>query len=602
MEAGGAGTPAPGRGGSGTTAGGSNVGGASGSGTSGVGGVSGSGGGVSGTSGLGANAGASGQAAGGEGGAGGAGAMHATGGAAGAGGEGGESPESCLGWNGDCTDAPGCETALDGGEHCGACGVAAPNFEHTLAVCTNEDPSPPRCRQGFADCDLSNYDCETGYDSIVPNCLPVYTGGPAYANASVRFHEAVLAASGELYVAGALSEPLDFDPGPEDDVVTPVGAEEGFVAKFGSDDNYQFTRSFVSASGSSTYVRKLALAPDGSLRAAGYYFDDVDLNPGNGVETRATSAVDGNAFVVALSAEGEFLWGVDLPATERSYIVEASVDAQGNTWLAGEFEGELMAAPGAYGTSDTSGFIAKLDGAGNVSWIRVFTGNEDCYASPLAVVAEQDGKVNALVNVAGRCQLNGAVVPTLQRTRETMVAVLFRFDEQGDFLSAGTLEPADSSSWAHLGLAETRADGTLMAIGYLGGKADFDPTDAVDFRGAQHPTGIIARFDDAELTWMQGVRGHNLNPVVPTASGGALLGGFDGSGNNTSIFGFAPDSRAMFTLGLDPGLELQTIAANADGFVLINSYGDGADLDPSPDSHIVSGSGVAISRFTFANP
>ena len=182
-----------------------------------------------------------------------------------------------------------------------------------------------------------------------------------------------------------------------------------------------------------------------------------------------------------------------------------------------------------------------------------------------------------------------------------MVAVLFRFDEHGGWLSAGVLEPADASSSTNLWSAETAREGTLFAIGQLSGKSDFDPTEGVDFRGAQQPTAALVRFDSAELTWMQGIRDHvNVGPVAPTPNGGALLGGF-GLGN-TAIFGFAPDARSMFTVGIDPKLELHALAANADSFAVVASYADGADLDPSAGLDVGSGSGFAISRFSFTSP
>jgi hypothetical protein len=608
--AGQAGTTPANHGGSGATAGGTNVGGAPLGGTSGrggsSGGSSGSGGApLSGAAGVSAaGAGTAGRAEGGDGGVGAvdgeAGATNTSGGVAGSGGESGAPSISCFGWQDVCGDVSRC-VALDSEEHCGTCDVPAPSFAHARAVCTDEAPSPPVCQQGFADCELQSYDCETSYDSPLLGCLPLYLGSTVYAGEALVGSAALLAPSGELYVAGFMSAALDFDPGPDEDVIQPSGAAQSYVVKFAPDDSYLFARSFASPSGSSTYVRELALAPDGSLRLAGYYFDDIDLDPGDAIERRETSAENGNAFVVSISAEGDFLWGVDLPATKRSYVAQMSVDAAGNTWLAGTFEGELGGAPGVFGGTDTSGFVTKLDDAGNVGWTRVFIGDERCYADPVGLVADASGSVNALVNVTNGCELHGDTVPALQRSRETMVAVLFRFDEQGGWLSAGVLEPADASSSTNLWSAETAREGTLFAIGQLSGKSDFDPTESVDFRGAQQPTAALVRFDSAELTWMQGIRDHvNVGPVAPTPNGGALLGGF--GLENMAIFGFAPDSRSMFSVGLDPKLELHALAANADSFAVVASYSDGADLDPSAGLDVGSGSGFAISRFSFTSP
>lgn len=120
----------------------------------------------------------------------------------------------------------------------------------------------------------------------------------------------------------------------------------------------------------------------------------VDLDPGPGV--RATNL---SAGIVKLDPNGAVLWTAPLVGTGSGYPIVrtiATVDANQNVYLAGEFRGTLDFDPGpgvvnAMSTqagSDYSCYMMKLNSAGQFQWIHTFDGNE---LQPRRVAADNNG-------------------------------------------------------------------------------------------------------------------------------------------------------------------------------------------------------------------
>jgi hypothetical protein len=93
---------------------------------------------------------------------------------------------TCPTGRADCNQLidDGCETSLETGDDCGACGVACTNG-HGTNVCVSDAAGQtarcePTCAAGFRDCDLRpNNGCETSLNSDVLNCGACGHGCPA---------------------------------------------------------------------------------------------------------------------------------------------------------------------------------------------------------------------------------------------------------------------------------------------------------------------------------------------------------------------------------------------------------------------------------------
>ncbi|MBL8680771.1 MAG: hypothetical protein JNK05_16450 [Myxococcales bacterium] len=82
---------------------------------------------------------------------------------------GGSCRNPCLPGFGDCTMAPGCETALNTAENCGMCGARC-GFPNATAACVMGACAMGACNPGFGNCDGDPANgCETPLDSV-RNC------------------------------------------------------------------------------------------------------------------------------------------------------------------------------------------------------------------------------------------------------------------------------------------------------------------------------------------------------------------------------------------------------------------------------------------------
>ena len=100
--------------------------------------------------------------------------------------------------------------------------------------------------------------------------------------------------SGNVYVAGAFKNTVDFDPGAGVDNRTSAGEIDVFVSKYDASGNYQWTKAFGGTGWDSAY--SVATDSSGNVYIGGYFENTVDFDPGAGVDNR-TSVGDSDVFV-----------------------------------------------------------------------------------------------------------------------------------------------------------------------------------------------------------------------------------------------------------------------------------------------------------------
>jgi hypothetical protein len=121
-----------------------------------------------------------------------------------------------------------------------------------------------------------------------------------------------------LYLAGAFSGTVDFDPGPGVQTLTAAGETDGLVLRLRTDGTFRSAWGF---GGTATdYGVALALVPDGQVAVAGDFFGTGDFDPGPGV-SNLTSAGGVDAYVAVFphdlpeAENGTLTTPEDTPAT-----------------------------------------------------------------------------------------------------------------------------------------------------------------------------------------------------------------------------------------------------------------------------------------------
>ncbi|MEP6728395.1 MAG: SBBP repeat-containing protein [Bacteroidota bacterium] len=146
----------------------------------------------------------------------------------------------------------------------------------------------------------------------------------------------------------------------------------GALCKHGYSQNLGWAKRL----GGSDYEHGHSIAVDasGNVYTLGEFRGTEDFDPGSGVYNLTSfSACCYDIFVSKLDASGNFLWAKQLGGTAVDYPRAITVDATGNVYVTGDFEGTADFDPGApvYSFTSVGGadiFIVKLNTAGDFIW------------------------------------------------------------------------------------------------------------------------------------------------------------------------------------------------------------------------------------------
>jgi hypothetical protein len=102
-----------------------------------------------------------------------------------------------------------------------------------------------------------------------------------------------------VWVAGKFTSPIDFDHGTGSQILNPIGTDDAFLLRFGTDGVFQ---SVVQFGGVDAFAKPFALEEDdlGNIFMAGQFRDTVDFDPGTAIANLNTGANNTFGFIVQL--------------------------------------------------------------------------------------------------------------------------------------------------------------------------------------------------------------------------------------------------------------------------------------------------------------
>ncbi|RYD58290.1 MAG: T9SS type A sorting domain-containing protein [Sphingobacteriales bacterium] len=210
--------------------------------------------------------------------------------------------------------------------------------------------------------------------------------------------------TGSVYLAGAFSGTVDFDPGVAINSVTAVSHYNGFLLKMNGSLDFQWVKQFkASASPSGTHATG-ALQPsvDGAnnIYVMGWFMGNVDFDPGPGVNSDTGPNEDYCFFILKLTPSGTLSW-VRTYMNANGWLFwlnQMAVDPTGNVYATGSFQSAMefnrkrtpslkLTAPGR----SQHMFVLKLDQLGATEWVKQMGGDRDhnTVGSSLAVTQDR---------------------------------------------------------------------------------------------------------------------------------------------------------------------------------------------------------------------
>jgi hypothetical protein len=176
-------------------------------------------------------------------------------------------------------------------------------------------------------------------------------------------------ATGNVFTTGYFSGTVDFDPGPGvANLVSPGGAYDVFITKFDPSGTFVWAVNMGNSSNDGGY--SIAVDAAGNVFTTGYFQGTVDFDPGPSVYTLSTVGGVDDIFICKLDVSGNFLWAKSIGDTGFDVGNDICVDAAGNVYTTGYFEGVVDFDPGAgvytlTSAGSTDIFVSKLDASGN---------------------------------------------------------------------------------------------------------------------------------------------------------------------------------------------------------------------------------------------
>ncbi len=293
----------------------------------------------------------------------------------------------------------------------------------------------------------------------------------------------------------------------------------------------------------------------GNSYTTGKFAGIVDFDAGPGTFTMTASG-GSDVFVTKLSPTGALIWAKKMGGIYNDAGAAITLDAAGNVLIAGTFSGtaNFNTSGGtnsltAFGMTDA--FICKLDGSGNLVWIRQLGGTQDDYAA--AITIDFFGAVYSTGSFVGTADFDPGV------TTQTFISggysdiFVSKLDASGNYVWAKHFNGSTNASFGSS--IKVDQSGNVYTTGGFYGTVDFDPGAAsfpVVAQGTINPTCFVSKLDlIGNFVWAKQFYGN----FGTTSVGTALV--LDGS-PNIFLTGYFAGSGVDF----DPGAGVYQMSAS----------------------------------------
>ncbi len=279
-------------------------------------------------------------------------------------------------------------------------------------------------------------------------------------------------ASGNVYTSGLFQGTVDFDPGTGTSNLTSAGSTDVFISKLNASGNFVWAKRM---GGTLNDYGASIIDASGNVYTSGWFQGTADFDPGASTYN-LTSAGDSDIFISKLDDSGNFVWAKRIGGTSADGAWMLALDASGNIYTTGRFQGTVDFDPGA-GTSNltSSGnrdiFVLNLDNSGNFVWAKSMGGTSNDLGKRIAVDAS--GNVYTTGVFLGTADFDPDPSVTYNLTSAGGYDIFVsKLDASGNLVWANRMGgTADDASQGFV----LETSGNVYTTGAFSGTADFDP-------------------------------------------------------------------------------------------------------------------------------
>jgi hypothetical protein len=212
----------------------------------------------------------------------------------------------------------------------------------------------------------------------------------------------------------------------------------------------------------------------GNFYTIGTFQNEVDFDPGP-QEFILDSSGNGDIFISKLAPDGSFIWAGQFKGNYGKVARAIEVDANGNIYITGEFEGTVDFDPNVTVENMTSNgwydiFIVKLDSDGSLIWNKQFGGSSADRG--YAIDIDATGNVYTTGTYLGLVDFDPNT-GTYMLPSEDQDVFVSKLDPDGNFIWAKRLGGSQIDSGIGIKVDDV---GDVWTVGQFRGIADFNPS------------------------------------------------------------------------------------------------------------------------------
>lgn len=322
--------------------------------------------------------------------------------------------------------------------------------------------------------------------------------------------------SNNVYTVGYYQGTADFDPTAGVDSYTSASGRDGFLTKYDSNGNYQWTNAFQSTS--NVNCSEIEVNSVDEIVVAGSFQATVDFDPSAGV-TSFTSAGNDDVFMAKYTVAGALTWVNIYGDVNGDFPRGMQVDGADNIVIGMMLNGTVDVNPGA-GVNSVTGpttVLLKYTSGGAFMWLDDFIGT--FFMNDIETNSSDE------IIVAGR--FNGTIdfdpsigVASITTLGGSSYAYTASYNSSGVYQWVNTIEATSAVVGANgVGVSSS---GEIYAVGTFNQSADFDPTAGTDIIDIYYQNGFITNYSSTGIyDWAGNIGG--LGSVSSVQSGTAVV-------------------------------------------------------------------------------
>ncbi len=165
--------------------------------------------------------------------------------------------------------------------------------------------------------------------------------------------------NGNVYITGYFEDEIDFDPSDAATLLNAVSGEEMFIQKMDNDGNLLWVKKYGDTGDEdAAYITPEAMEiTDTHIYVAGGFSEKIQFVEDDNASHHESPNYKDNIFVLKLTIDGEYVWSYAAGEDGMDRATALDVAANGDVFVAGEFEDEVDFAPGSY--------VERLSGGSN---------------------------------------------------------------------------------------------------------------------------------------------------------------------------------------------------------------------------------------------